>query len=199
MDDLLYRRFFSDLPELRTERLLLRKLKNADVYDVNEFASREEVPRHLLWTPHLNLRETQGYLEFMQKRYRKGIHSDWGIQLLCSLQGGPQNSGKIIGTCGFSNVDIPNESCELGYVLSPLYWGKGYMDEAFEAVLEAAYERLQVHRVTLRILEGNQHSERFALRHGFRLEGKSVDALYVKGAYRTVCHYALLREEYDRR
>lgn len=191
MDDLLYRRFFSDLPELRTERLLLRKLRSADVYDVNEYASREEVPRHLLWTPHLNLRETQGYLEFLQKRYRKGLHSDWGLQL--------QSSGKIIGTCGFSAVDIPNESCELGYVLSPLYWRNGYMSEAFEAVLETAFERLQAHRVTLRIMEGNYPSECFARRHGFRFEGKSVEALYVKGAYRTVCHYALLREEYARR
>ena len=191
MDDLLYRRFFSDLPELCTERLLLRKLRSADVYDVNEYASREEVPRYLLWTPHLNLRETQGYLDFLQKRYRKGLHSDWGVQL--------KSNGKVIGTCGFSAVDIPNESCELGYVLSPLYWGKGYMDEAFEAVLGATFDRLQAHRVTLRILEGNDPSERFALRHGFRLEGKSVDALYVKGAYRTVCHYALLREEYARR
>ena len=191
MDDLLYRRFFSDLPELSTERLLLRKLRNGDVYDVNEYASREEVPRYLLWTPHLNLRETQGYLEFLQKRYRKGLHSDWGIQL--------RDGGKIIGTCGFASVDIPNESCELGYVLSPLYWGKGYMDEAFEAVLEAAFLRLKTHRAALRILEGNEPSERFALRHGFRFEGKSVDALYVKGTYRTVCHYALLSEEYARR
>lgn len=191
MDDLLYRRFFSDLPELLTDRLLLRKLRSTDVYDVNEYASREEVPRHLLWTPHLNLRETQGYLEFLQKRYRKGLHSDWGVQL--------RDSGKVIGTCGFSAVDIPNESCELGYVLSPSYWGKGYMDEAFEAVLGAAFDRLQAHRVTLRILEGNDPSERFALRHGFRFEGKSVDGLFVKGAYRTVCHYALLQEEYARR
>ena len=195
MDDLLYRRFFSDLPELHTERLLLRKLRSGDVYDVNEYASREEVPRYLLWTPHLNLRETQGYLDFLQKRYRKGLHSDWGIQ----LRSQPQSGGKIIGTCGFSAVDIPNESCELGYVLSPSHWGKGYMDEAFEAVLDAAFNRLQAHRVTLRILEGNQPSERFALRHGFRLEGKSVEALYVKGVYRTVCHYAMLREEYEGR
>lgn len=191
MDDLLYRRFFSDLPELRTERLLLRKLRSADVYDVNEYASLEEVPKYLLWTPHLNLRETQGYLDFLQKRYRKGLHSDWGIQL--------QDSGKVIGTCGFSSVDIPNESCELGYVLSPHYWHNGYMGEAFEAVLQAAFNSLKAHRVTLRVMEGNHSSERFALRHGFRFEGKSVDALYVKGAYRTVCHYALLREEYVRR
>lgn len=189
MDDLLYRRFFSDLPELRTERLLLRKLRSVDVYDVNEYASLEEVPRYLLWTPHLNLRETQGYLEFLQKRYRKGLHAEWGIEL----------QGKIIGTCGFANVDLPNECCELGYVLSPRYWGKGYMDEAFEAVLETAFGRLQANRAVLRILEGNDPSIRFAERHGFRFEGKSVDALLVKGAYRTVHYYALLKREYDRR
>lgn len=189
MNDSLYRRFFSNLPELQTDRLVLRKMKNADVYDVNEYSSREEVPRYLLWTPHLNLRETQGYLDFIQKRYRKGLHADWALSL--------REGGKVIGTCGFTSVDIANETCELGYVLSPSYWGKGYMDEAFDAVLEAVFTRLQAHRVTLRILEGNEPSERFALRHGFRFEGKSVNALMVKGAYRTVCHYAMLDREYS--
>ncbi len=188
MDDLLYRRLFSDLPDLYTDRLLLRRLRHGDVYDVNEYACLEEVPRYLLWTPHLNLRETQGYLEFMLKRYRKGLHSDWGVTL--------SDSGKVIGTCGFTAVDLQNESCELGYVLSPAYWGKGYMDEAFAAVLRVAFGTLKAHRVTLRILEHNVPSVRFALRHGFRLEGKAIDALLVKGKYRTVCYYALLREEY---
>lgn len=191
MNDLLYRRFFSDLPELYTARLCLRRMQSTDDRDVHEYASREEVPRYLLWTPHLNLRETQGYLEFMQKRYRKGIHAEWGVTLAAT--------GKLIGTCGVTAVDLPNESCELGYVLSPDFWGYGYMDEAFEAVLHAVFDRLQAHRVTLRILEGNTHSMLFAERHGFRLEGSEVEALYVKGAYRTVLHYAMLHREYEDR
>ncbi len=187
MDDSTYRRFFGDLPELRTERLTLRKLRPSDVYDVNAYAGREEVTKYLLWSPHLNLQETKGYLEFLNRRYRKGLHADWGVAL--------RESGKVIGTCGVAGADLVNNACELGYVLSPDYWGKGYMDEAFEAVLDAAFRRLEVHRVTLRILEGNRPSEAFALRHGFRFEGASVRSLWVKGAYRTVRHYALLEDE----
>lgn len=189
MDDFLYRRLFSDLPELQTARLVLRRLRDADQFDVNEYASTEEVPRFLLWTPHLNLRETKGYLEFMQKRYRKGLHSEWGIVI--------RDTGKVIGTCGFTSVDLQNESCELGYVLSPSFWGKGYMDEAFEAVLHVAFHDLKAHRATLRILEGNVHSCRFAERHHFRSEGRDVEAMQVKGEFKTVLRYALLKKEYE--
>jgi ribosomal-protein-alanine N-acetyltransferase len=188
MDDSLYRTFFTGLPELRTSRLILRRLRNEDVSAVNEYASCPEVSAYLGWTPHLNLQETKGYIEFLQKRYRKGLHSEWGIALA--------DSDKVIGTIGFTNVDITNECCELGYVLSSSYWGKGYMDEAMSAVLRAAFEDLKANRIVLTILEDNLPSIRFASRNGFRQEGREVDALYVKGEYRTVCRMAMLRAEY---
>ncbi len=191
MNDLLYRKLFSSLPVLKTERLVLRKLTQDDLLDVNEYASDEKISRYLRWTPHLNLHETKGYIEFMQKRYRKGLHAEWGVVIA--------STGKVIGTCGFSGVDLQNESCELGYVLSSAYRGKGYMTEAFCAVLKVAFENLQAHRVTLQILEGNDDSARFAERNGFRLEGVMQKALWVKGEFRTVLQYAMLREEYENR
>ena len=189
MDDLLYRNLFSNLPVLQTERLLLRPMTDADLCDVNEYMCREEVSRYLRWTPHLNLRETKGYLEFLQKRYRKGLHADWGIVL--------KENGKVIGNCGFTSVDITNECCELGYVLSPDYWGKGYMDEALSAVLDVTFRKLEANRAVLQILEGNEASVRFAVRNGFRFEGREVDALMVKGSYRTLLRYAMLKSEYE--
>ena len=189
MDDLQYRRFFSNLPEIKTDRLVLRKLTQDDLYDVNEYASSEELTRYLRWTPHLNLHETKGYIEFMQKRYRKGLHAEWGVALA--------DTGKVIGTCGFSGVDIANESCELGYVLSGEYRGQGYMTEAFGAVLNTAFRTLGAHRVTLQILQGNTASEHFAQKNGFRKEGVFQNALYIKGSYQTVLQYAMLCEEYD--
>ncbi len=188
MDDLLYRNLFSALPVLTTKRLTLRPFTGADLYDVNEYMSREEVSRYLRWTPHLNLHETRGYLEFIQKRYRKGQHADWAVVL--------NETGKVIGNCGFTSVDITNECCELGYVLSPDYWGKGYMSEAFSALLEIAFGRLESNRVILRILEGNDVSVRFALQNGFREEGREVNSLMVKGSYRTVLRFAMLKSEY---
>lgn len=189
MNDLLYRKLFSSLPVLRTERLVLRKLTRDDLLDVNEYASDENLSRFLRWTPHLNLQETKGYIEFMQKRYRKGLHAEWAVVLA--------STGKVIGTCGFSAFDLPNESCELGYVLSNAYRKNGYMTEAFCEVLKIAFQTLQAHRVTLQILEGNEDSVRFAERIGFRLEGTAKNALMIKGEYRTVLHYAMLCEEYD--
>ena len=188
MNDYLYRTFFTRFSELRTPRLVLRRLCDEDLCAVNEYASRPEVSAYLGWAPHLNLQETKGYLEFLQKRYRKGLHSEWGIALA--------DSDKIIGTIGFTNVDITNECCELGYVLSSDHWGKGYMDEAMDAVLCATFEDLEANRVVLTILEDNLPSIRFATRNGFRMEGRELKALSVKGEYRTVCRMAMLRSEY---
>ncbi len=191
MNDLLYRKLFSSLPVLQTERLVLRRMTQSDLLDVNEYASDETVSRYLRWTPHLNLHETKGYIEFMQKRYRKGLHAEWAVALA--------DTDKVIGTCGFSAVDLQNETCELGYVLSTAYHNQGYMTEAFCAVLKVAFDSLQAHRVTLQILQGNEASVRFAERNGFRLEGVLQKALLIKGEYRTVLQYAMLREEYESR
>jgi len=85
---------------------------------------------------------------------------------------------------------------ELGYVLNPEYQGKGYMREALGAVMELAFMTLDLHRLELRIMEGNVASERLAEACGFRYEGTSRESLLVKEVYRTIRHYGLLKSDY---
>ena len=76
MDDRSYRGLFGDLPELKTERLTLRKMEMSDANDMYSYASLDEVTRYLLWTPHLNIDETKGYIEYVRREYRKGSVAD---------------------------------------------------------------------------------------------------------------------------
>ena len=188
MDDRSYRGLFGDLPELKTERLTLRKMEMSDANDMYSYASLDEVTRYLLWTPHLNIDETKGYIEYVRREYRKGSVADWAISL--------DSESRMIGTVGFSAVDRENNSVELGYVLSPLYWGKGYAREALRRAVEAAFCELGAHRVQLRIMDGNVRSENVALACGFRKEGSLRDLLLVNGAYRTIHIYSLVSDEY---
>ena len=188
MDDRSYRGLFGDLPELKTERLTLRKMEMSDANDMYSYASLDEVTRYLLWTPHLNIDETKGYIEYVRREYRKGSVADWAISL--------DSESRMIGTVGFSAVDRENNSVELGYVLNPLYWGKGYAREALRRAVEAAFCELGAHRVQLRIMDGNVRSENVALACGFRKEGSLRDLLLVKGAYRTINIYSLVSDEY---
>ena len=188
MDDRSYRGLFGDLPELKTERLTLRKMEMSDANDMYSYASLDEVKRYLLWTPHLNIDETNGYIEYVRREYRKGSVADWAISL--------DSESRMIGTVGFSAVDRENNSVELGYVLNPLYWGKGYAREALRRAVEAAFCELGAHRVQLRIMDGNVRSENVALACGFRKEGSLRDLLLVNGAYRTIHIYSLVSDEY---
>ncbi len=188
MDYHKYKKTLSDLPSLETERLLLRKIARENANDMFAYTSLSQTARYLLWSPHLNIEETKGYIEYLTKEYEKGNCADWGLSL--------KENGVFIGTCGFADLDLDNNKGELGYVLSPAYQGKGYMKEAASAVLELAFFRLDINRVELRIISENIDSVRFAEGLGFVYEGTARRSMYIKGQYRDIMHYSMLLEDY---
>ena len=70
------------------------------------------------------------------------------------------------------------------------------MTEALGAVLELAFRELSLHRVQLRIMDGNADSEKLARRMGFVYEGLVRDSVFAKGSYRRIHLYSMLAEEY---
>ena len=92
-------RIFSHMPTLRTERLILRPMSKEDTNDMFEYARGEEVTRYLLWSPHPSAAYTQDYLQYIESRYRLGDLYDWSVLLA--------DSGKMIGTCGFTRIGKP--------------------------------------------------------------------------------------------
>ena len=66
MDNAKYRKIFSSLPAITTERLILKRILPENAEDMYEYASRQDVTQFLLWSPHVNLRETKGYIEYLQ-------------------------------------------------------------------------------------------------------------------------------------
>ncbi|HAN21820.1 MAG TPA: GNAT family N-acetyltransferase [Clostridiales bacterium] len=191
MDNYKYRKIFSDMPVIETKRLILKKIELDNANDMYAYASLDQVTRYLLWTPHLNIEETKGYIEYLQKQYRKGNYADWGLNC--------KSDGVFIGTCGFADMDFTNNKGELGYVLSPSYQGKGYMKEAVEAILRLAFTQLDLNRVELRIMDGNTASMKFAVSMGFKLEGVTRKSLFLRGEYKTLHHYSILNEEFMQR
>lgn len=188
MDDIAFRKCFAALPTLITPRLVLKKIEQKDVWDMYAYASLEETSRYLLWSPHLNVDETRGLIEYLSKKYRRGDYADWGIYT--------RDRMTLIGTVGFASVDFENDRAELGYVLSPQYQKRGYMGEAVDRILSLAFVKFKLNRIELRIMEGNKNSAHFAEKHGFRFEGRGVNELLIKGKFSTILHYALLRDEY---
>ena len=173
---------------LETERLVLREIKPADAEAMYDYASRSEVTRFLLWTPHVNIDSTKGYIESIDRRYMRGLYGDWAVAL--------KGNDRMIGTCGYANVDSSNLHCEIGYVQNPDYCGRGYMTEAVKAILALTFETLEFNSAELRIMQGNERSAKLAERVGFRLDRTVENELTVHGSKRTILHYIMSRADY---
>lgn len=182
------RRTLQSCIPIETERLILRYIQPEDAHDMYEYASLPEVSEYLLWSPHINEAATLGYIEFLQKRYQRGLYADWAVVL--------KENNKMIGTCGFANIDSWAMNCEIGYVLSPKYRGKGYMSEAVGAVLDLSFLKLGFKQAKLRIISQNEPSIRLAERMGFKLEEIVYSEMEIKGVDRDISHYILTANEY---
>ncbi len=184
------RKILSGFEKLDTKRLFIKNLCPDDVYDMYEYSRDPIVSEYLLWSPHLNPAETEGVIEHICKRYKKGLYGDWGIYL--------KDTGKLIGTVGYAYIDSNVDSCEIGYVLSPRYWKCGYMTEAMTALLALTFEQLKANSAVLRIMTENSRSKRLAEKLGFRLNYTCENEISVKGVKRTIDHYVMTREDYRR-
>ncbi|MBQ7897073.1 MAG: GNAT family N-acetyltransferase [Clostridia bacterium] len=175
------------IPELETPRLILRKIKKSDAADMFEYASKEDVTKYLLWNAHESLKYTKKYLKFLVSKYKTGEYLDWGIVL--------KSNNKLIGTCGFASLDLANAKCEIGYVLNPDYHKNGYAYEAVGKILEYAFDTLGLNRIEARVIKGNEPSISLLKRCGMTEEGEGREEIYVKGEYKSLIHFSLLKGE----
>lgn len=180
-------RLFSHIPTLETPRLLLRKMQIEDAADMYDYARRPEVTRFLLWEPHADPAFTQQYLRYLQQRYRVGDFFDWAVV--------EKESGKMIGTCGFTQFDFVNDSAEVGYVIHPHFQGHGYATEAVMHVIAFGFSQLPIHRIEALFVQGNDRSRHVMERAGMTFEGYRREGMLVHGVYQTVGVCAVLRGE----
>lgn len=182
-------KYFSHIPTLETERLIFRAVKRSDLQDINEYASNPKTSEFLLWEPHKSLEFTREFIELVLSRYKSGEYNDWALV--------HKETNKMIGTCGFTRIDQENSIVEIGYVISPKYWGMGYATEAASKIIEFAFDELQVNRIEAKFMFGNEASLAVMKNIGMKFEGYQRDAMFVKGKFRTIGVASILKREYN--
>ena len=183
-------KLFSRMPTLTTERLLLRPMSTLDAYDMYEYSCREDLTEYLLWSPHPSVSYTRDYLAYVESRYATCDFYDWAVTL--------QSSGKMIGTVGFTKIDAPHNSAEIGYVINPEYHHLGLGFEAAERIVTFGFEKLELHRIEAKFMKGNDSSLHVMEKLGMTFEGYHRDSMLVKGSYRTIGYCSILKEEYEK-
>src|SRR5919106_5421429 len=178
------------LPVITTDRLVLRWVSENDIDSLYEVFSDPQVMRY--WsTPPYSTREDAVKL---QQEIAAGNESNtmlkWGLAL--------RDSDRLIGTATLFNLNLDNGRAEIGYALGRAHWGKGYMNEALRALVQHAFEVMDLRRLEADVDPRNAASIRTLERLGFQKEGFLRERWHVNGEIQDAFFYGLLRREWRR-
>lgn len=108
-----------------TERLFLQRLRYEDAEEMfYAYASKPEATRYVSWPTHQSVDDTRSFLKYAVSSWGTGGDYSYSIRL--------KKSGALIGSIGVLN---DHGKIQLGYVVSPGHWGKGYTTEACSRIL----------------------------------------------------------------
>jgi RimJ/RimL family protein N-acetyltransferase len=111
-----------------------------------------------------------------------------------------RDSGRLIGSCAFSQLDGDSGSALFLITLGEKdTWGQGYGTEASELMLEHAFRVLALHRVALSVFEFNERAVKSYLKVGFVIEGRARDAIWRDGRYWDEISMSILESDWRHR
>jgi RimJ/RimL family protein N-acetyltransferase len=175
---------------IETERLLLRTFEPGDFDALATMHSDADLVRWIPWGPRSD-DEVRATLE--RKIGCTSIDDEGdglGIAVVLS------SSGEMIGDFTLQRLSVEHSLAEIGFMLAPGHHGQGYANEASEAILALAFERLGFHRVVGRLEARNDASAAVLERLGMRREAHLVDNEWIKGEWQSELIYAMLEREW---
>lgn len=102
-------------------------------------------------------------------------------------------SGRPVGSVYYRDIDRGNSSAEYGiFIGEDDARGKGYGSETARLFTAFGIRALGLHRISLRVLSGNDQAYKSYEHAGFQREGVARDMVFLDGAYRDVIFMALL-------
>ena len=174
---------------IKTERLTLRQFAASDAGQVfNNWASDDEVTRYLRWETHKTVEDSSCIIDTWLKGYESGESYNWAISL---------ESGELIGSIGFVEINKTDSRAEMGYCIGRKYWGNGYTTEAAKAVIEFMFEEVGLNRVEAFHSVNNPASGKVLSKAGMTLEGTAKQKCYGKQGFQDCDLYGVIREEWE--
>ena len=164
--------------EIRTERLLLRPATIADVEAFHGIMKDARAMAYWSTPPHTDIAESRRFVASMI-----GIHPTKGEDFVIELD------GRVIGKAGLYRFP------EVGFILHPDTWGKGYAKEALQAVLDRAFTIHQLPSVEADVDPRNEESLRLLARLGFHETSRASRTWNVGGQWCDSVYLQLSKEQ----
>lgn len=177
---------FTPFPELKTERLLLRRIVKADVPQLFRLRSSSEVMKYIDRERAVNIRGAEIFLGKVDEVLENEEGIAWGISLL-------ENPALLAGYIGYWRLMKEHFRAELGYMLLPEYWKKGYMKEALSKLIPYGFETMKLHSIEARINPANTASAALLTSAGFGREAYFKEDYFFNGSFGDTAVYSRLQ------
>jgi [ribosomal protein S5]-alanine N-acetyltransferase len=189
--DTLWRMLPFDQVKLRTPRLALRPQQSGDAQALFAIFSDPAATRYLSRLRWSTIEQAHESLAKDAEARAAGTI----LRLAVELAGQPGLVGQIL----LFNFERPSRRAEIGYILAPSLWGRGYMHEALHALVDFAFSKLELNRLEAEIDPRNVASARSLERLGFTKEGHLSERWIVNGEVSDTGLYGLLARQWDAR
>lgn len=177
------------IPTLPTEHLLLRPVTRADEQPLIAMHTSARVLRY--WdSPPWPAAEPERATAFVERSARMAAE-EGGVRVAIQRRA----DGRFLGWCSLSQWNPTYRSASLGLCLDEPAWGLGYATEAAGALLDWAFEELDLIRVQAEVDTRNAACVRVLEKLGFSREGMLRQNCIVAGEVSDSYVYGLLREE----
>lgn len=177
------------MPVLETKRTILRPFAMDDAEDVYAYCSDLRVGPIAGWKPHESLEESREII--------RTVFSAPDVFAVVDRE-----TGRVIGSAGFVTPSRgeahEGRSQEIGYALSPDYWGRGLMPEVVEELLRYGFQALGLDEIWVTHYQENHQSRRVIEKSGFLYAfTESLSDEFFPD--RPTCFYFITRELWETR
>jgi RimJ/RimL family protein N-acetyltransferase len=159
-----------------TTNIKLRALKESDIWILHGWINDPEVIKYTsIFHPVSEMEQKEWFSTLTQQknRYLLGIEAKEG--------------GKLIGTCGFNDVNHVFRKAELFLkICEKSMWNRGYGTETLELLMDFGFSDLNLRRIWLRVLSDNERAIKLYEKAGFLIEGILKDDHFIQGNYKNV-------------
>ena len=168
------------------EKIYLRPFSQDDSAYVKRWFDDPEIRKLTGEVKALSLEETEEFYE----RLRTSTDRVWFVIVL-------KDDDRVIGEAGLLRIFMPWRNTDVSIIIGEREeWGKGYGTETGRLLLNYAFKRLGMHRVSIGVVGFNERALRFWERLGFKEEGIQKDGYLYDGRYSDFIMMSLLENDY---
>ncbi|BAY17009.1 GCN5-related N-acetyltransferase [Nostoc sp. HK-01] len=171
------------IPQLKTQRLILRGFCEADLDAYADMCAHPEVMRYIGAGQPLSREESWRNMAMIVGHWQLRGYGLWAVE--------ESQTGEMIGRIGFWQPE-GWPGFEIGWSLRWAYWGRGFATEAATVAINYAFTQLQRSHIISLIHPQNTASVRVAQKLGEKLQGTTE-------IFKTeVLVYGLSREDWQK-